>query len=86
MTGEVSPKLMELMDHMELREKAMIYETPKERLASSLHEFDEEDITPFVGGSIMSAIGSSGGDPMTQLIMMLIIGLEIGRELERRAA
>jgi len=77
--------LEELLDYLEAREKAADFKGPGDRLKAALLEIDEDDIPRLLGASTLAAAVVSKGDPSLFTIAMLTIGLEMGRELERRA-
>ena len=77
-------KLRQVLDQLVAREQAANFGSPMERMQASLHEWSRDDITDFVTTSINGANAITGGDPIRYAISLLTIGLEVGRELERR--
>lgn len=85
-------ELSDVLDTLCLREEATDAQDI-DRLCNVLYEIDPEDVERFVQGSAIAAAGTAivhdddGGrvDPMLLVVSLLIIGAELGRELERRA-
>jgi len=79
----VSDKLRGLLDHLKDREEIAGFETPMARMRANLHELSEEDIAVLVEASIPAA-KAVGITPVGYAMSLMTIGLELGRELERR--
>lgn len=79
-----SDELMEVIGHLSAREAVSEWDTISARLQAALHEFDAEDVEEVSTMIPTVAAIMSGGEAGTYALALLVIGIELGRELERR--